>query len=264
MVISLCGISYAQEKVLATVGSEKITVADFKDRLEELPAQFRGYYSSEQGKAKFLDQLVQERLFYLKAMEQGVEKDQLVQEEIDRARKNIIVSFYVSRALKNITVSDKEIEDYYSAHPEKYLSPERVRASHVLVDTPEKAQEILARLKKGASMDELAKTESQDPSGKDSADIGWFEKGQMVKPFEEAAFALKVGEIGQPVKTQYGYHIIKVTGREPAKQKDLAQVKAAIREQLLREVQNKKLDAIVAELKGKTSVSIDASGLQSF
>ncbi|MFC1516955.1 peptidylprolyl isomerase [Candidatus Margulisiibacteriota bacterium] len=265
MVLSLIsGLSFAAGKVIVTVGEEKITIDDFKERLEELPPQFRGYYSSEQGKSKFLDQLIQERLLYLDARAKRMDSETEVKEAVDRARKNIIVAYYVNKVLKNVVITDKELKDFYNANKNKYLAPARVRASHILVDTKQKADEILAKLTAGADFETLAKEESQAPSAKESADVGWFEKGQMVKPFESAAFALQVGETSLPVKTQYGYHIIRVTDKAAQQQKSFEQVKATIREELLREAQNKKLDRMVSKLKDKINVNIDQAALGKF
>lgn len=86
-----------------------------------------------------------------------------------------------------------------------------IRASHILVKSEEKAKEILEELNNGADFAELARKQSICPSSKKGGDLGYFTRGKMVKPFENAAFSLKKGEIGGPVKTEFGYHIIKVT-----------------------------------------------------
>ncbi len=90
----------------------------------------------------------------------------------------------------------------------------QVRASHILVPTLDKAEFLLKEIEKGKSFEELAKKYSSCPSGQDGGDLGFFGKGQMVKEFEDAAFSLKVGEVSKPVKTQFGYHLIKLTGKQ--------------------------------------------------
>lgn len=87
----------------------------------------------------------------------------------------------------------------------------RVKASHILVKTEAEAKEIIRKLSSGDDFAKLAKLYSQCPSGRAGGDLGYFGKGQMVKPFEDAAFKAKVGEIVGPVKTQFGWHVIKVT-----------------------------------------------------
>lgn len=86
-----------------------------------------------------------------------------------------------------------------------------IRASHILVEKEYEAEDVLKKLKEGSSFESLAKAFSKCPSGDEGGDLGEFGKGQMVKPFEEAAFALKAGEVSGPVRTQFGYHIIKRT-----------------------------------------------------
>lgn len=260
----LANANWAEAKILASVGAEKITIDDFKERLAELPPQFQGYYASEKGKNKFLDQLIQERLFYLEAKKKGVAKEKEIAEAIERARKNIIVSYYVNKVLKNVVVNDKELKKYYNKNRSKYISPAKVRASHILVESKQKALEIIKKIKAGGNFEALAKKYSKDPNASETADVSWFEKGQMVEAFEKAAFALAVGKISVPVQTQYGYHVIKVTEKMPQKQKTFEQVKATIREELLRQAQNDKLDKMVAKLKTKTQVNIDQQKLSQF
>ena len=90
----------------------------------------------------------------------------------------------------------------------------RVRASHILVSTLEEANSVLKELKEGAEFGILAQKYSQCPSKEQGGDLGFFSKVQMVKEFEDAAFSMDVGQVSEPVKTQFGYHIIKVTGKE--------------------------------------------------
>ena len=89
---------------------------------------------------------------------------------------------------------------------------QQVRASHILVDDESTAADLKTQVEKGTSFDVLARQHSNCPSKAQGGDLGWFGRGQMVKPFEEAAFALDVGQVSPPVKTQFGYHLIKLTG----------------------------------------------------
>lgn len=87
----------------------------------------------------------------------------------------------------------------------------RIRASHILVDTKEQAETLLQDIDSGVPFEDLAKEYSKCPSGRDGGDLRWFGKGMMVKPFEDAAFSLKKGEISEPIETQFGWHLIKLT-----------------------------------------------------
>jgi len=111
----------------------------------------------------------------------------------------------------NATVTDKEIEEFYDQYKDNIGGNDRIRASHILVDTEEEAKEIVEQLKGGADFAELAKEKSKDGSSAVGGDLGFFQKGDMVPEFEEAAFALNINDVSDIVKSQFGYHIIKKT-----------------------------------------------------
>ena len=117
----------------------------------------------------------------------------------------------ISGCIKNETiggVEETQIETGQSIS-DVFIEPETVRASHILVDTKEEAEDIIEKLENGADFGDLAKEYSIGPSGKNEGDLGTFGKGMMVKPFEDAAFSLIVDEISEPVQTQFGWHVIK-------------------------------------------------------
>ncbi|MBN1592284.1 MAG: peptidyl-prolyl cis-trans isomerase [Candidatus Coatesbacteria bacterium] len=146
-----------------------------------------------------------------------------------------------------VSLTDGEVQDYYDTHESEYVQEEQVQARHILVkvdsDAGEKAdaeakkkiEGLLARVKAGEDFANLAKEYSDCPSSSKGGDLGYFGRGQMAKPFEEAAFALEVGEMSGVVKTQFGYHIIMVEGRKPPETKEFAQVEGEIREKLTKE-----------------------------
>ena len=144
-----------------------------------------------------------------------------------------------------MTVSDTQVEDYYKTHQDEFRQPEEADARHILIrpaandDAGWAKAEAEAEMvyKKavapGADFAKLAREYSQDPGSKDKGgDLGWFPRGRMVKPFEDAAFALKPGQISKPVKTQFGYHIIQLVALRPAGEQPLAEVKDTIKQKL--------------------------------
>lgn len=145
-------------------------------------------------------------------------------------------------------VSEEEIASYYEEHASEYLLPRRIRARHILFKLPpkadaqaeaqvrKKAEELLQQIRKGVDFAQLAQSFSEDPGSSHSGgDLGYFKQGEMVKPFEEAAFALKAGEVGGPVRTEFGYHLIKVEEIRESGKASLSQVKEGIRQLLLQE-----------------------------
>lgn len=150
------------------------------------------------------------------------------------------LTFAPSGFLSQISVTEREIVDYYELNQEKYTNPEEVKARHILLKVEEnapaaqeekvkgKAFELLKRIKEGEDFISLAKKYSQDTSASEGGDLGFFKRGQMVKPFEEAAFSLEIGEVSEPVKTRFGWHIIKVEDKKSASVKAFQDVRGEI------------------------------------
>jgi peptidyl-prolyl cis-trans isomerase C len=148
----------------------------------------------------------------------------------------------------DLTVTDAEAKEFYDKNERFYVEKEGVRASHILVKVDENAppekveaakkkiEEIQAELKKGADFDEVATKYSEGPSAPKGGDLGFFGRGQMVKPFEDVAFAMKVGEVSQPVRTRFGFHIIKVLEKRTERKKPFEEVK----DQIVESLRNKK------------------------
>jgi peptidyl-prolyl cis-trans isomerase D len=146
------------------------------------------------------------------------------------------------QAIRNrIQVSPQDVQRNYEDNQQQYSTPEQVRASHILLKTEGKddaavkkqAEDLLAKVKAGADFAQLATKYSEDDASKvKGGDLDFFPKGQMVPEFDKAAFSMKVGEISPLVKTQYGYHIIKVTDKKPATTKSLDEVRAQIEDQI--------------------------------
>lgn len=147
--------------------------------------------------------------------------------------QNLVINKLREEVTSDINVSDKEIEEYYNNNKSNYKHDEQVKASHILVEKEEKAKELIDKLNSGANFTELAKNNSTGPSAKNGGNLGFFSKKDMVEPFTNAAFNLNVGEISEkPVKTQYGYHIIKVTDKKEAGTTSLSDAKAEIKQKL--------------------------------
>ncbi len=148
------------------------------------------------------------------------------------------------QALRNavvtpLTPTDEDLQAYFEKNASKYTTEEQIRASHILVTDLAKAQAILAQLNSGADFATLAQQNSQDTgSASKGGDLGWITRGQMVKEFEDAAFALAVGETSGIVQTQYGYHIIRVTDHKAASNPSFANVKDQVKTDYIKEKQD--------------------------
>ncbi len=186
----------------------------------------------------------------------------------DIARETAIKKFIDSRFVQKVTVSDEEAREYYEKTKENFRQPESVRASHILIKVPADAdeatkqkalariEEIKKQLANGADFAELARKYSEGPSAKRGGDLGFFQRGQMVKPFEEAAFALKPGAVSDVVTTRFGYHLIKVAEHVNESVVPFDAIKDRIKEYLKREKIQKQVNAYIDDLKKKMTVTV--------
>jgi len=170
----------------------------------------------------------------------------------DSIRRDLIAEQIIG---KDITLSDDDIKAYYEQNKSQYAEAEQVRASHILVNTKEEADAILAQLKAGGDFAAIAKEKSLDTQTKDKGgDLGYFGRGEMDPEFEKVAFALPVGQLSDPVKTSYGYHIIKVSDHKQARQYTLDEVKERVRQDLLNSRISERYPDWVAGLKAKAKI----------
>ncbi len=182
------------------------------------------------------------------------------------ARQRLAVDkLLTSEVEPNAVVTDADIADFYKKNPQFFMQPEAVRASHILLkaDTPDakaaaktKAGDLLKQIKGGADFAALAKEHSNDGSAQAGGDLGFFPRGQMVKPFEDAAFALKPGEVSPVVETEFGYHIIKGAEHRDARTVPLAEVSDRIAQALRQQKQQELMQSFVQSLKTKGKVEI--------
>jgi foldase protein PrsA len=175
---------------------------------------------------------------------------------VEDLKKELVTQVQLDKLIApQIKVTDEDIKKYYDENKESFATDEQVRASHILVDTKEEAEAIVKQLKEGADFAKLAKEKSKDTvSAANGGDLDYFSKGQMVPEFEEAAFNTPVGQISDIVKSQYGYHIIKVTDKKPAGTPTFEEKKEDIRETLTAQQRSQKAQAYIQDLKSKAKI----------
>jgi peptidyl-prolyl cis-trans isomerase C len=185
----------------------------------------------------------------------------------DEIRRNIIISKYIEETVApSVSVSEQEMQEYYDEHPEVFTQPEQVKASHIImtVEDPEdeaakkqalsRITEVQKRVEAGEDFAELARETSEGPSAARGGDLGFFQRGQMVKEFEEKAFSLEPGEVSDIVETQYGYHIIKVMDRRPEMKVPFQDVRDQIANYMRQNRSMDILDSRVEKLREKASI----------
>jgi len=165
-----------------------------------------------------------------------------------------------------VTVTDEDAKSYYDSNLDSFKQPEQVCASHILIkvdpdadeakkaDARKKIEEVQKKLKNGEDFGALAKEFSQCPSSEKGGDLGCFSKGQMVQPFEEAAFALEPGKVSDIVETNFGYHLIKVSEKKPASTMPYAEVKDRLQQYLKQEKIQEELSSYATKLKEEAKV----------
>ncbi|MCX8132198.1 MAG: peptidylprolyl isomerase [Clostridia bacterium] len=246
----------SNNQVLATVGDRQITQGDVEFLLKTLDPQSSKRLDSPNGRKRVLQELINQELFFLDAIEKGIDNDAAYKAEIEKMKTSYLKQYAISKLLANITVSDKEISDYYEQNKQLFVNQESIKASHILVSSEEKASEILSEINGGLSFEEAAERYSSCPSKSNGGDLGFFTRGRMVPEFEKAAFETDIGQVSGPVKTQFGYHIIKVLDKSPVSEKSLDEVKGQINQQLIADKQESVFFTKVNELKEKYEVKI--------
>jgi peptidyl-prolyl cis-trans isomerase C len=247
--------------VVASVGSENITLNDLKARLSETPSTYQQYIASADGRRQFLNLLIREKVLVSEARNLGIPKDpaykaavQKFKETWSRRLREYEETLQVESTLtrlrsKDLAVTDGEVEKFFNEHNADYARPVQVLASHILVNTEAEAQAALARLKAGDSFEKVARALSKDPpTAARGGKLSPFTRGTLVPEFEDAAFRLKVGETSGIVKSQFGFHIIKKLGEKMLPARTLADAREEIRTRLERDKFNQWVTARQAAL----------------
>lgn len=244
-------------KLIATVNGTKITSDDFDREVKALPEHIRTIADTPQGKKELIDTLVMRELILQKAAKDGIDKSKEVEDKLAELKKRIIVDTYLKKQVETESkISDEELKKFYDQNIDKFKTGEQVRASHILVKSEQEAQALLDQLKKGGNFEELAKAKSADSSAAKGGDLGWFGKGNMVPVFEKAAFGLKEGQLSGIVKSDFGFHIIKLTGKRPAGTRPFDEVKDQIKAALMPQKQQQVFMKLKEDLKKDAKIEL--------
>lgn len=270
------GVAWSEEaQVIAKVGPYILSKADFEKEMERNP-QLKVLLSLKpEIKEVLVKRWVEVTLLALAGEEEGLLKDPEVKAQIEEQTRMILAqNYYERKVLRGLKVSDSDLQQYYLKHKKEYRIPERVKARHILIRVPEKAdskaqkaalkkaEDLRRKLLAGADFSELARKYSEDPGTRDKGgDLGFFSRGQMVPEFEEVVFKLKVGEISPPIKTRFGYHLVRVEAKIPSREQTYEEVKDRVRQDLLEAKKAQRMEALMAELRRKYPVEIRMENL---
>ncbi len=249
-------------QVLAEVNGKKITSADFNREVKNLPEYLRALASTPQGRKEMLDSLVVRELALQEATKSGLDKGPEIEEKLRELKKRLIVDTFLKKKVESdAQISDADLKKFYDQNLDKFKADAQIRASHILVKNEKEARDILTQLKGGASFEALAKKYSVDSSSTKGGDLGWFGKRAMVPVFEQAAMALKEGQVSDVVKSDFGFHIIKLTGKRPAGTRPFDEVKDQIKAALLPSKQQEIFMKIKEELKKNAKITVKDDAL---
>lgn len=247
-------------KVLARAGDQAITEAEFVEQVRGLPREFRSI--AVERRKEFLEDMLSERLLVEEAEKRGVEKDPEVQDLLKAARRKIILAKLIEQEVDGkLQLGKDEARAYYDAHRDEFMTPLLLRASHILLKTEEEARAIHQRVLAGEVFEDLARAHSTDTTASRGGDIGFFQQGQLVKEFEVAAMALEPGQVGEVVKSSFGYHVLKLTDRLQPSLREFRAVRGAIEERLLNQKRSELLKKLIEKLRSDHKVQLDEKAL---
>ena len=238
------------EKVLATVQGNPVTQSEVDEMVAALTRQRGQNFDTPQGREMVLNQLINKKLLLLDAAKNLYEHNAEFKAELKRVKEDMLANYAVEKALEKVTVSDEDAEKFFNENKDTFIEGEKVNASHILVDSEEKANELMKKINGGEiSFEDAAKENSTCPSSQQGGNLGEFTRGQMVPEFDEACFTMEVGELRGPVKTQFGYHLIKLNDKKAAEPMKFDAVKNEIKQRLLSEKQHQAYESKINQLK---------------
>ena len=247
----------SESRVLAVVQGKEITEETVLKFLNDLGPQMAMQFQSPEGMKRVVDELVNQEIIYLDAKEKEMEKEEEYLKELDRLKEGLMKQYAVNKLLKDIKVTEDEVEKYYNDNKDRFKKPESIVASHILVEDEEKANNIVKEINGGLSFEDAALKYSTCPSKDQGGNLGEFTRGQMVPEFDQAAFDMEVGPISEPVKTNFGYHIIKVAAKNESSLNSFEEVKDQLTQQLLGIKQQEFYLTKTDELKQKYDVVVN-------
>ncbi len=249
----------SQNKVLAVVGGKAITDEDVQKALINMGPRAQ-QYNNPQGKQILLEQLINKELILMDAKKNLLEHDAEFKVELEKLKKELLTNFYVEKFLRDVKVKDEEIRAYFDEHQEEFQGEETVEARHILVESEEKALDVLGKIQSGEmTFEDAAKVFSSCPSSERGGDLGTFGRGQMVKEFDEACFSMEVGEVRGPVQTQFGYHLIRLDKKNKAEPVSFEKAKDELSQFLLSQAQQKAYQSKMNQL--RILYPVDHSGI---
>lgn len=238
--------------IVANVNNEEISLETMIHAMNELPPEiqaqpFMSYYED------LLERVIDIKLFAQEGKKMKLDEEPSVITAIDFVIEQVLMQAFLSKYVQE-NIKEENLKASYNNFIADETSREEIKASHILMDTESEAIDVINMLNDGDDFAELAKNKSTGPSGPSGGDLGWFKRGQMVPPFEKAAFSLNKNEITQrPVQTQFGWHVIKIFDKRIPEAPSYENMKSKLIKDLERKIVSKKIqdlrnDALIEKL----------------
>ena len=238
--------------IVANVNNEDISLETMIHAMNELPPEiqsqpFMSYYED------LLERVIDIKLFAQEGKKMKLDEEPSVRAAIDFVIEKVLMQAFLSKYVQE-NIKEENLRASYNNFIADETSREEIKASHILMDTESEAIDVINMLNDGDDFTELAKNKSTGPSGPSGGDLGWFKRGQMVPPFEKAAFSLNKNEITQiPVQTQFGWHVIKIFDKRIPEAPSYENMKSKLIQDLERKIVSKKIqdlrnDALIEKL----------------
>ena len=241
-----------EKKILAKVGQKEITNLDVQGAIQGLDPFQAQQFQTEEGQKYVLDDLINQELLYMYAKDNKIDQDEEFRNEMKRVEENVLKQYVINKILTSVKLTEEEKKAFFEAQKQSFSKPETASAKHILVESEEKANDILGKINAGeVSFEDAAKEHSTCPSKDAGGDLGTFGRGQMVPEFENAVFNMNNGEVSGPVKTQFGYHLIKLENKNESSIPEYDEVAEEVGKTLLFQKQGEVYQQKLNEVKEK-------------
>ena len=210
-------------KLLAEVNGKKIYRNDVISFMQNIEGGAR--FQNEEGIKVLTDEMVNQEIVLADAYKNKLDNDEEFKNELNLVKENMLKNYAMHKIFESVNPTEDDLKAYYEANKELIIPKKTYTASHILVDDEQKANDIYDEIDEGLDFKEAAKKYSKDPSAASGGSLGTFPKGVMVKEFQDGLYSLEVGEISKPVKSQFGYHLIKLEDVNSAEDKPFEEVR---------------------------------------
>jgi peptidyl-prolyl cis-trans isomerase C len=258
LVIGFAGSAEAlPDEAAAVVGERTISSSTFQNLLARLRKEGDMRVMLEtvtpEGRERILNGLVEQTLLALEARDRGLPGDEAVRRAMESSVDRVLAQAVSQREVASLSLDDATLDEYYTAHLDEFTTGKRVKARQINTRTRKEAEQAVQELEQGRDFGAVATERNIDSSKKQGGELGWVRSGVMVKPFQDALFALDVGQMSEIVETSFGFHIIQVEEIDTGTARPFEAVKDEIRQQII----DQHMVRLKQELKAKYPVRIN-------